>query len=117
MLTQPPQDTVNVPADTAPFRKIIDSTTMLAVVRFAWPAILMLLGYLGSMQLSDLKEGQKTGLAELKTGQTQVWVQMGKLSDAQTVNSVAIGTLTSKMDGGLKQLDHLQAQVDRLPSR
>jgi hypothetical protein len=30
---------------------------------------------------------------------------------------VAIGTLTSKMDGGLKQLDHLQAQVDRLPSR
>jgi hypothetical protein len=105
---------VDVPDEHAPFRKIIDSTLMLTLARFAMPMVVGLLGWLFSTMLSDLKSGQRDGLSELKTGQQQVWTQMGKLSDVQTANSIALGTLSSKVDGGLKQLDHLQMQVDGL---
>lgn len=108
---------VDVPDANAPFRKLIDSTTMLTIARFAWPVVIGLLGYLGAMQLSDLKAGQRDGLAELKDGQRQVWTQVSKIAEAQaTTNSIQSG-LSVKVDSAVKQLDHLQAQVDSLPRK
>jgi hypothetical protein len=108
---------VDVPDKNAPFRALIDSTTMITVARFVWPPVLLLLGYLGSAQLSDLKKGQEVAITEYRDGHRQLWTQVGKINDVQTSNSIQLGTLTSKLDGGLKQLDHLQAQVDSLPRR
>jgi hypothetical protein len=108
---------VDVPDKDAPFRSLIDSTLAITLARFGMPVVVALLGWLFSNMLSDLKTGQRDGLSELKVGQVQVWTQIGKLSDAQTSNSVALGTLSSKVDGGLKQIDHLQIQVDKLSSK
>jgi hypothetical protein len=108
---------VDVPDKNAPFRAMIDSTTMITIARFAWPPVLLLLGWLGSMQLSDLKAGQKEGLGELRDGQRQVWVQIGKMTETQaTTNSVQSG-LVSKVDAVKEKVDHLQAQVDSLPRK
>jgi hypothetical protein len=110
----PPRDTVIVPADSAPFRKIIDSTAMLTVARFAWPIVLATLGYLGATQLNDLKEGQRNGLNELRDGQRQVTAQVTKLTDAQaSTNNVQSG-IVATVAGVVKQIDRLQAQVDGL---
>jgi hypothetical protein len=113
----PPQGTVNVPADDAPFRKIIDSTAMLTIARFAWPVVIALLGWLGATQLSDLKEGQRAGLNELKEGQRQVWTQISKVTDVQAATNTVQSGLVAKVDGAVKQLDRLQTQVDGLQKR
>ena len=111
---QSPRDTVIVPADTAPFRKFIDSTTMLTIGRFAWPVVMGLLGYLGAVQLNDLKEGQKNGLSELRDGQRQVWAQVSKMTDAQAATNIVQGGLVAMVNGAVKQLDRVQLQVDGL---
>lgn len=105
---------VDVPDKNAPFRAAIDSTIMITIARFGMPLAIAILGWFVTTTLNDIKTGQRDGLAELKTGQMQVWVQMGKLNEGQTTNSIALGSLESKVDGGLKQIDHLQMQVDGL---
>lgn len=108
---------VDVPDKNAPFRSMIDSTAMLAVTRFAWPVVLGLLAWLGATQLNDLKAGQKDGLSELKEGNRLVWIQVSKIADAQSATNAIQSGLSVKVDGAVKQLDRLQAQVDSLPKQ
>lgn len=114
---EPPKDTVNVPADNAPFRKVIDSTTSLAISRFAWPIVLAILGWLGATQLNDLKDGQKNGMNELRDGQRQVWSQMSKIVDVQATTNNVLSSSVATVNGLGKQLDRLQTQVDSLQKR
>jgi hypothetical protein len=108
---------VDVPDKNAPFRAAIDSTVMITIARFGMPLVVGALWWFVTTMLTDLKKGQEVAITEYRDGHRQLWVQVGKLNDVQTSNSVQLGTLTSKLDGGLKQLDHLQAQVDSLPRR
>ena len=126
-----PRDTVNVPADNAPFRKVIDSTSMITVSRLMpiiATTVLGLLGWFGSTTLTDIKEGQRNGLAELKAsqlaglnevkdGQRQVWAQVSKIADSQSASVAIVSGLSVQVSNTAKQLDHLQAQVDSLPRR
>ena len=111
------RDTVNVPSSEAPFRKIIDSTVMISVARFVMPFLITVaLGGLGWV-INDLKAGQRDGLAEVKDGQSKVWLQIGKMVDAQvTANAIQSG-LSVQVNNTAKQLDHLQVQVDGLPRK
>jgi len=125
LIEPPPRDTIIVPADSAPFRKVIDSTTMLTIARFAMPGLITIaLAGLGWV-INDLKTGQRDGLTELKTsqlnglnelkdGQRQVWTQVSKLADVQATTNNVQSALVVKVDGTVKQLDRLQTQVDGL---
>jgi hypothetical protein len=108
---------VDVPDKNAPFRAAIDSTVMITIARFGMPIALAAVGWFVTEMLTDLKKGQEVAITEYRDGHRQLWTQVGKINDVQTSNSIQLGTLTSKLDGGLKQLDHLQAQVDSLPRR
>lgn len=112
-----PPDVVIVPSSEAPFRKVIDSTTMLTLARFGMPIVVTALGYFMIATISDLKTGQKEGLSELKEGNRLVWVQVSKIADAQSAANAVQSGLSVKVDSAVKQLDHLQAQVDSLPKR
>jgi transcriptional regulator GlxA family with amidase domain len=105
---------VDVPDQDAPFRAAIDSTLMITIARFGMPVALAVVGWFVTTMLTDLKKGQEVAITEFRDGHKQLWTQVGKLNEAQTSNSISLGTLTSKLDGGLKQLDHLQIQVDSL---
>jgi cell division protein FtsB len=105
------------PSDEPSFRKVIDSTTMLTLARFFMPVVLAVIGYFMVTTINDLKAGQRDGLSQLKEGQTQVWVQISKIADAQATTNTVQSALSSKVDGAVKQLDHLQVQVDNLPKR
>jgi hypothetical protein len=105
---------VDVPDKNAPFRAAIDSTVALTLARFGMPTILAILGYFFSTMLSDLKTGQREGMAELKSGQQQVWSQMSKIADVQAATNSVQSGLVVKIDGGLKQIDRIQSQVDSL---
>ncbi len=114
---------VTIP-DDGMARKLIDNTFMLYAARFVVPLIgfaattaLAIIGWFVTTTLTDLKKGQETGIVEFRDSQRQVWTQMGKLNDTQTASSVALSSLSSKVDGSIKQLDHLQAQVDKLPTQ
>jgi hypothetical protein len=99
---------VDVPDKNAPFRAAIDSTIMLFAARFIMPSLLTaavaIIGWFGTTMLSDLKAGQQ-----------QQWMQMGKMADAQAQTNNVQSGLSVKVDSAVKQLDHLQAQVDSLP--
>ena len=127
-----PRDTVNIPASDAPFRKMVDSTAMLSIARFVMPAlgmsVLGVLGYLMAAQLTDIKTGQKEGLAELKAsqlaglnevkdGQKQVWAQVSKIAESQSASVAIVSGLSVQVNNTSKQLDHLQTQVDSLPRK
>jgi hypothetical protein len=105
---------VDVPDKNAPFRAAIDSTVMITIARFGMPVALAAVGWFVTTMLTDLKKGQEVAITEFRDGHKQLWQQVGKLNDIQTTNSIQLGTLTSKLDGGLKQIDHLQIQVDGL---
>jgi hypothetical protein len=105
---------VDVPDKDAPFRSLIDSTLAITFARFGMPVVVMLLGYLFSTMLSDLKTGQKEGLADLKDGQSKVWVQIGKVVEAQAATNSIQSGLSVQVANTSKQLDHLQTQVDGL---
>jgi len=123
-----PQDTVNVPASDAPFRKIIDSTVMISVARFVMPALFTItIGGLGWV-INDLRTGQRDGLAalqinqhdglaELKDGQVKVWVQISKMVDEQSRTNAIQSGLSVQVANTSDQLHRLQAQVDSLPRR
>jgi hypothetical protein len=106
---------VDVPDKNAPFRAAIDSTLAITFARFGMPVVVAVLGYFAMTTINDLKAGQKDGLNELKEGNRQVWVQVSKIADAQAATNIVQGTLSAKVDGAVKQLDHLQVQVDSLP--
>jgi hypothetical protein len=108
---------VDVSDRNAPFRAAIDSTVAITFARFFMPAVVSILGYFMISTINDLKAGQKDGLSELKDGQRQVWVQVAKIADAQATTNTVQGALSAKVDGAVKQLDHLQVQVDSLPKR
>jgi len=94
------------PTDEQPVRKAIDSTVMLVLARFFMPAVLAVLGYFVVTTLGDLKSAQQ-----------QMWLQLAKMVDGQaTANAVQSG-LSVRVDSAVKQLDHLQSQVDSLPRR
>lgn len=109
-----PRDTVIVPAESAPFRKVIDSTVMISIARFLMPIVVAALGWFFVTMLGDLKAGQKEGLSELKEGQRAVWAQMSKMTDVQAATNNVQGGLVATVNGAVKQLDHLQMQVDGL---
>lgn len=111
---RPPSDTVIVPAESAPFRKVIDSTVMISIARFLMPVVVAALGWFFVTMLGDLKAGQKEGLSELKEGQRAVWAQMSKMTDVQAATNNVQGGLVATVNGAVKQLDHLQMQVDGL---
>lgn len=106
---------VEVPDKNAPFRAAIDSTAMLTLARFGMPIVVAALGALLMYTLNDLKTGQRDGLSELKTGQQQVWLQISKMTDAQATTNAMQSGLSVKVDAAVKQIDHLQVQVDNLP--
>jgi hypothetical protein len=108
---------VDVPDKNAPFRAAIDSTLAITLARFGMPVVVMLLGYFFSTMMSDLKTGQRDGLNELKEGNRQVWSQVSAIATAQAAANTAQGSLSAKVDGAVKQLDHLQIQVDSLPRK
>jgi hypothetical protein len=125
---QAPADTVNVPASSAPFRKMIDSTVMLTIARFGWPVMVGLISWLGVTQLSDIKTGQRDGLMELKAsqiaglnevkeGQKQVWQQIGKMADTQSASVAIVSGLSVQVANTAQQLTHLQTQFDSLPRK
>jgi hypothetical protein len=89
-----------------PFRKAIDSTVMLAIARFLMPAVVAVLGYFLSSTLDDLKRANQN-----------VWQQVNKMADAQVQTNIMQSGLSVKVDNAVKQLDHLQLQVDGLPRR
>lgn len=88
------------------FRKFIDSTTAITLARFFMPLVVAVLGYFLSTTLSDLKFSNQ-----------QIWAQLGKMIDAQAVTNAAAAGVSAKVDAAVKQLDHLQGQVDSLPRR
>ena len=92
--------------DFPQLRKAIDSTTMLVLARFLMPAVVAVIGYFITITLDDLKQ------ANLRT-----LVQIAKVTDAQATTAIVTGALTVKVDGAVKQLDHLQAQVDSIARR
>src|SRR5208282_2993534 len=97
-----------------PLRKVIDSTVMLYIARFAIPLLVTTAVSTLGWIINDLKTGQKEGLGELREGQHQVWIQIGRLAETQaTTNNVQSG-LAVKVDSAVKQLDHLQVEVDSL---
>ena len=108
---------VDVPDRDAPFRAAIDSTLAITFARFGMPVVVMILGYFFSTTLSDLKTGQKDGIAEMRDGQSKVWVQMGKVVEAQSASVAIQSGLSVQVANTAKQLDHLQTQVDSLPRR
>lgn len=105
------------PIDDQPFRRAIDSTLMLTLARFFMPTVVGILGYFIVVTINDLKAGQKDGLSELKEGNRLVWIQVSKIADAQSATNAIQSGLSVKVDGAVKQLDRLQAQVDSLPKQ
>ena len=105
---------VDVPDKNAPFRAAIDSTLAITFARFGMPVVVMILGYFFTTTLTDLKEGQKSGIAEMRDGQSKVWTQIGKVVEVQsTANAIQSG-LSVQVNNTAKQLDHLQTLVDGL---
>lgn len=94
------------PTEEQPVRKAIDSTVMLVLARFFMPMVVAVLGYFLITTLGDLKDANR-----------QVWVQLAKIVDGQAQASAVQSGLSVRVDGAVKQLDHLQAQVDSLPRR
>jgi hypothetical protein len=92
------------PTDDQPFRKAIDSTLMLTLARFFMPVVVAVLGYFLTTTLSDLRAANQ-----------QIWVQLSKIADVQSATNSMQSGLSVKVDSAVKQLDHLQAQVDSLP--
>ncbi len=85
---------------------MIDSTVMLTLARFGMPTVLAIIGYFMVTTLSDLK-----------TTQHEVGRQVSKMVDTQSIANAMQSGLSVKVDSAVKQLDHLQAQVDSLPKR
>jgi hypothetical protein len=92
--------------DTQPVRAAIDSTVMLVLARFLMPSVVAVVGWFAISALDDLKQTNKS-----------LSVQVIKVGDAQAAVVSAQAGLTAKVDGAVKQLDHLQIQVDRLQQR
>ena len=88
------------------FRRAIDSTVMIAFARFFMPIVLAIVGYFMTTALSDIKIANK-----------EVWVQLSKLNDTQAAAQAVQSGLAVRVEGVVKQLDHLQVQVDTLPRR
>jgi hypothetical protein len=91
---------------TQPVRAAIDSTTMLVLARFFMPTVVAVLGYLLTVTLDDLK-----------TQNREMWSQIRRLTDTEAAATSVQTGLSAKVDGTVKQLDHLQQQVDSLPRR
>src|ERR1700722_918328 len=106
----PPEGTVNVPASDAPFRKLVDSTAMISIARFVMPVIIGALWWFLTTMLTDLKAGQKEALGELRDGQKQVWLQIGKMVDAQATSNAIQSGLSAQVTNTAQQLTHLQTQ-------
>ena len=85
--------------ETEPVRAAIDSTVMLVLARFFMPVVVAVLGFMMSTTLYDLR------------------TQLRKVVDIQLMAGGLQAGLTAKVDGAVKQLDHLQQQVDNLPRR
>ena len=91
---------------TQPVRAAIDSTAMLVLARFFMPVVVAVLGYLLTVTLDDLKMQNR-----------DMWTQI-RIMTAQQSNATSMQAgLAAKVDGAVKQLDHLQQQVDTLPRR
>lgn len=82
-----------------PVRAAIDSTLLLVMARFFMPVVVAVLGYFLAGVLDDIRRDSRT-----------LQGQISHLSEAQA-HSSALLTAT------VKQLDHLQTQVDNLPKR
>jgi hypothetical protein len=105
----PPEGTVNVPAENAPFRKVIDSTSMITVAR--------LMPILATALLGALSWFGTTMLNDLKAGQMQVWTQVSKLADSQSASVAVVSGLSVQVANTAQQLTRLQTQFDSLPRR
>jgi hypothetical protein len=97
---------VDVPDENAPFRKAIDSTLAITLARFFMPLVVAVLGYFLVTTLGDLKSRTE-----------QVQAQVFKMIDVQSATNSMQSGLSVKVDSAVKQLDHLQAQVDGLQKR
>lgn len=95
-MTQPSPD-----AKTQPVRAAIDSTVMLVLARFLMPIVVAALGYLMTGALDDLKSSNKA-----------LWAQLQKLSDVEQAANATQAGLVAKVDGVIRQVDHIQIQVD-----
>lgn len=94
---------VDVPDENASFRKVIDSTLAITLARFFMPMVVAVLGYFLATTLSELKDANR-----------QVWVQLAKMVDGQATSNAVQSGLSVRVDSAVKQLDHLQIQVDGL---
>lgn len=74
---------------------------MLVLARFLMPVVVAALGYMVSEALADLKHSNK-----------DLWVQLQKLNDVEQASNNVQAGLVAKVDGVIKQVDHLQTQVD-----
>ena len=89
---------------TQPVRAAIDSTVMLILARFFMPVVVAALGWFMTSVLDELKRTNH-----------QMQVQLEKLNDTQTATNMMQSGLSVKVDNAVKQIDHLQMQLDSLP--
>ena len=74
---------------------------MLVLARFLMPVVVAALGWLMTSAVDDLKASVK-----------ETWVQLGKINEAQHQANAVQSGLVAKVDGVMRQVDHLQTQVD-----